>query len=556
MGARESTGRTNQDAPDGGEAVLDYYQILEVAEDATADEIKRSFRRLALIHHPDKNHTDVDAATKRFAALQQAYEILSDEQERAWYDSHRASLIPEPDAETVFEDIRKGANLNSRVRDRGLTVRHLARFMDVNIWEGFDDEENGFFSIYRNLFIRLASEEATFNSVLEYPSFGLSTSEYIAPKGEAGPRDFYNAWTNFATEKDFSWMEQWNITEAPDRRVRRLMEKDNKKARDDARKEYNDTVRTLVRFLRKRDPRHKRHLDAQAKQAAEIPKGGPPKTAHVAKQKAAEAYVEQEWQKVETKAHHADLDWAAAEGEDLEEWECVACRKSFRSEAAWNSHERSKKHLKEVERLKFEMEQEDEDFGLDADADGVALEEDSDDDAGQRSDAVVSSDLPNDGDMISNTSQRKIPESSSPATEPAVSEDLSANMKNLTLDQDDDMEDHMPKRKRKTAKRQVLNEEPSPKIEVNDTPLDSGTESKAPGTPSEPSKRDKRRARQAKKAEEVLTADTSFKCNVCSEVYSSKTKLFNHITESGHALAPNNDNARKEKAEKGKKKKR
>jgi DnaJ family protein A protein 5 len=42
----------------------------------------------------------------------------------------------------VFEDIRKGANLNSRVRDRGLTVRHLARFMDVNLWNGFDDGEN------------------------------------------------------------------------------------------------------------------------------------------------------------------------------------------------------------------------------------------------------------------------------------------------------------------------------------------------------------------------------------------------------------------------------
>ena len=44
-----------------------------------------------------------------------------------------------------------------------------------------------------------------------------------------------------------------------------------------------------------------------------------------------------------------DNEWAGAEMEG-EEWECVVCDKSFRSEAAWNSHERSRKHLKQVER--------------------------------------------------------------------------------------------------------------------------------------------------------------------------------------------------------------
>lgn len=136
MGAREST--VNNEAEDAGP---DYYELLGVEESASGDEIKKAFRRLALVHHPDKNQDDVEGATKRFAAIQQAYEVLSDDQERAWYDSHKASLAPEPDAEAVFEDIRNGAP-PPRVRDRGLTVRHLAQFFDATIWSDFDESKN------------------------------------------------------------------------------------------------------------------------------------------------------------------------------------------------------------------------------------------------------------------------------------------------------------------------------------------------------------------------------------------------------------------------------
>lgn len=48
--------------------------VLQVSFDATGDEIKRSYRKLSLIHHPDKNFGDVEAATQRFAKIQQAYE--------------------------------------------------------------------------------------------------------------------------------------------------------------------------------------------------------------------------------------------------------------------------------------------------------------------------------------------------------------------------------------------------------------------------------------------------------------------------------------------------
>ena len=75
-------------------------------------------------------------------------------------------------------------------------------------------------------------------------------------------------------------------------------------------------------------------------------------------------YVEQEWQRTVRPDIDADLEWAAAENDDEEEWECVACGKTFRSEAAWDSHERSKKHMQAVDRLKRAMQEEDEEFGL------------------------------------------------------------------------------------------------------------------------------------------------------------------------------------------------
>ncbi|KAF8556166.1 DnaJ-domain-containing protein [Imleria badia] len=377
MGARESATRNNE-AQDA--SIPDYYELLGVEESATTDEIKKAFRKLALIHHPDKNKDDIEGSTQRFALIQQAYEVvLSDEQERAWYDSHKASLAPAPDAEAVFEDIRRGAP-PPRARDRGLTVRHLSRFFDASVWSGFDDGQDGFFTLYRNLFSRLAQEEGMLSDI-EYPHFGSSTWSWTSPTTPSGAvKNFYSAWLNFSTLKEFTWMDHYNTLDAPDRRIRRIMEKENKKARDDARKEYNETVRSLAMFVRKRDPRYKSHLAHQARLNQSKANGSSAPSGRKSTSRRAQAnntpYIEQEWQKLTKDHQNDDLEWAAAEGEDPEEWECVACGKSFKSEAAWDSHERSKKHMKEVERLKRDMMRENEEFELS----GGGPDDDDDDD--------------------------------------------------------------------------------------------------------------------------------------------------------------------------------
>jgi len=66
----------------------DYYEELGVSEDASADKIKKAYRRLAFLHHPDKNPNDPGAAA-RFQKIGEAYETLSDEQKRPKYDSER-----------------------------------------------------------------------------------------------------------------------------------------------------------------------------------------------------------------------------------------------------------------------------------------------------------------------------------------------------------------------------------------------------------------------------------------------------------------------------------
>jgi len=69
----------------------DYYEVLSVTRDASGTEIKKSYRKLAIKYHPDKNPDDHEAEEK-FKELGEAYDVLSDDQKRAAYDryGHRA----------------------------------------------------------------------------------------------------------------------------------------------------------------------------------------------------------------------------------------------------------------------------------------------------------------------------------------------------------------------------------------------------------------------------------------------------------------------------------
>jgi molecular chaperone DnaJ len=65
----------------------DYYKVLDVPKTATEAEIKKSYRRLAMKYHPDRNPNDAEAE-ERFKEAKEACEVLTDEQKRAIYDQH------------------------------------------------------------------------------------------------------------------------------------------------------------------------------------------------------------------------------------------------------------------------------------------------------------------------------------------------------------------------------------------------------------------------------------------------------------------------------------
>ena len=63
----------------------DYYNILSVSKNASQDEIKKAYRKLAIKWHPDKNKGDA-AAEEKFKQISEAYDVLSNQDKRAKYD--------------------------------------------------------------------------------------------------------------------------------------------------------------------------------------------------------------------------------------------------------------------------------------------------------------------------------------------------------------------------------------------------------------------------------------------------------------------------------------
>ena len=302
--------------------------------------------------------------TLRFAEVQSAYSILSDPQERAWYDSQQHSLLrdgsellhadsPQNSTDTTVEDIRRSyRKFNDQLR--------------------FSNSPSGFFGGLRSVFEKLAMEEAVASErqsldPLDYPSFGHAEDEY-----ENVVRIFYTSWSSFSTRKAFSWRELYRLSDAPDRRARRMMEKENKRIREEAIREYNECVRSMVAFAKKRDPRYKSNLENGAERAKILRDAA---LAQAARSRAAnrekvtdESQIPQ-WTQASEQTELVENDEEIEKVED--EIHCIVCNKIFKSDKQYESHERSKKHNKALRQIRSAMQNEHIIFGLDQELNAV-----------------------------------------------------------------------------------------------------------------------------------------------------------------------------------------
>mmetsp|Transcript_97368 Transcript_97368/g.270840 ORF Transcript_97368/g.270840 Transcript_97368/m.270840 type:complete len:602 (+) Transcript_97368:84-1889(+) len=364
-----------------------YYELLGLDRRCEAAEIKSSYRKLALKMHPDKAHQNdltVEEATKRFQQIQEAYSVLSDAQERAWYDAHREQILRGDDE--PGEDPFK-------------TKINLYKYFSTSCFDGFGAGPRSFFTVYTELFEAIDTEEAEWEDADDehttLPPFGGPDAEWDDVSA------FYRHWLDFCSRKAFGHADKWNPKEAQNRQVRRAMEQENKKARQAAKKEFNAEVRQLVRFVQKRDPRvaarQKQQMKATVEQTQRELAGKEKRKAAEAQERqqrkeAARLADEERWAEVaanrEARRARGEIvseDESSEKASEAFEYRCEACRKSFKSEKAFEQHEKSKKHQQVVAQLRRELE-------LELEAEAEAEEEEPDLEAGVDSEAEAESD--------------------------------------------------------------------------------------------------------------------------------------------------------------------
>lgn len=130
-----------------------YYAVLGVAPNASEDDIKKKFRKLALLYHPDRN-ADSEFAAIRFREIQEAYEILSDPERRVVYNKDwrdhfpkiNTSVAEETSPESILSKFQK---LQQDIREMGaFRINH--QYAETGVIKLLSDENIALLLFHNN----------------------------------------------------------------------------------------------------------------------------------------------------------------------------------------------------------------------------------------------------------------------------------------------------------------------------------------------------------------------------------------------------------------------
>lgn len=387
-----------------------YYELLGVERDATDIDLKKAYRRKALQFHPDKNPDNVEEATAMFATIRSAYEVLSDPQERTWYDDHREQILNDT---MNLDDIDADGNVDSTVT--GVTTDELLMFFNGSLYTKIDNSDSGIYQIVGKLFAKLAMDEINIarrmkidptqtykdndfetdihnlgyiNAVEDrlnddkylFPTFGHSKTDYQYLK------NFYRQWSNFGTIKTFSWKDEYMYSSSYDRRTKREINKRNEKARSTAKLEYVKTVKRLVTFIKKLDKRMKegaaKELEVKKLKQQQLRERN--RNQNGSNNSKNGLFELQNWQKTNEPnwdALEKTYDEQYLKDADLFEdgknkvnpkddneiiiFECYICNKNFKSDKQYNNHINTKLHKRNYKELQKDLKYDNLELGLD-----------------------------------------------------------------------------------------------------------------------------------------------------------------------------------------------
>ncbi|KAA6400769.1 MAG: putative dnaJ subfamily C member 2 [Streblomastix strix] len=237
------------------------YEVLdleEIGEMAAPDDIKKSYRKLALKYHPDKNTKDsgfTDAQlAERFREVQEAYEVLMDPFQKRQYDSMLPfddripndriviekviPVWPQIDIDVVLQNEGKGKGKQKKAKKIDL-------LLEQHNYSKFEQQWTEFEQIFAPVFKRNAKWSLNKPTLL-LGGLGSNKDDISS---------FYKQWSNFRSWREFPSEDELNVSDAESREERRWMERENAKMKQNTRNEELKRISKLTELAQRYDPR-------------------------------------------------------------------------------------------------------------------------------------------------------------------------------------------------------------------------------------------------------------------------------------------------------------